>query len=212
MINYFKRILAILILFIIYFFICAFSYTDAVTTNIADSVFRLHVIANSNSEEDQNLKYLVRDALLNYMNEVSKYATTKDEVINLAKSNQNTLYTIAKNVLLENGYNYDIKINIGISFFPTKKYGDISLPKGYYDSLKVEIGNAQGENWWCVMFPPLCFVDVSSGIVPQESKDLLEDNLSLEEYLLISNNNKFESIQFKFKILELFQGIRLANK
>lgn len=212
MIKLFKKIILIVMLFIMYFFICAFSYSKAVSADIANSVFRLHVIANSNSVDDQNLKYLVRDELLKYMNEISKDATSKEEAIQLAKDNLNSFYTIAQKIISENGYDYSVKIYIGKSDFPTKYYGDIALPAGNYDSLKVEIGSAKGENWWCVMFPPLCFVDVTSGIVPQESKELIKDNLSSEEYMVISNNNKNNTVQFKFKVLELFQSIKLANK
>ena len=84
--------------------------------------------------------------------------------------------------------------------FPTKHYGDISLPSGFYDALRVEIGNAEGQNWWCVMFPPLCFVDITSGIVEEESKELLEDNLSEEEFALVSEDSS-PQIKFKFKLL-----------
>ena len=75
---------------------------------------------------------------------------------------------IAKDTAKKNGYNYDIKISIGNYPFPTKTYGDISLPAGYYDALKVKIGEAKGRNWWCVMFPTLCFVDISNGVIPED--------------------------------------------
>ena len=93
------------------------------------------------------------------------------------------------------------------------KRQDISLPAGYYDALRVEIGEAKGQNWWCVMFPPLCFVDVSSGVVPDESKEVMEENLAEEEYALISDDSNNE-LQFKFKLIELFQefGILTAKK
>ena len=90
--------------------------------------------------------------------------------------------------------------------FPTKNYGDISLPEGYYDALKVKIGKAEGQNWWCVLFPPLCFVDISSGIVTDDSKELLYENMDEESFLLVSENDS--SIKFKFKILEIFSRNR----
>ena len=106
-----------------------------------------------------------------------------------------------------------MNINIGNFEFPTKTYGDILLPAGYYDALRVEIGESKGQNWWCVMFPPLCFVDISSGIVPEESKELLEENMNEEEFALISSNSD-SKIQFKFKLLELFNasGLITAKK
>ena len=85
------------------------------------------------------------------------------------------------------------------------------MPSSYYDALRVEIGNAEGQNWWCVMFPPLCFVDVSTGIMPDNSKQELKQSLDNEEYDLISKTDDNE-ISFKFKIVELFQNWRLGNK
>ena len=191
-------------------FICAFSYVNAVSANISNSVFRLHVIANSDSAEDQNLKYLVRDALIDYMNSVSKNSNSKDEAISIAYQHKSDFYKIAKKVINDNGYDYNVNISIGNFAFPTKNYGDISLPAGYYDALKVEIGNASGQNWWCVMFPPLCFVDISTGIVPEDSKETIKDSLHTEEYNLI-NSAQTADVKFKFKLLEFFQNIKLAN-
>lgn len=205
-----KRFLVLIILFSIYVFICAFSYVNAVSANISSSVFRLHVIANSDSAEDQNLKYLVRDALIDYMNSVSKNSNSKDEAISIAYQHKSDFYKIAKKVINDNGYDYNVNISIGNFAFPTKNYGDISLPAGYYDALKVEIGNASGQNWWCVMFPPLCFVDISTGIVPEDSKETIKDSLHTEEYNLI-NNAQTADVKFKFKLLEFFQNIKLAN-
>ena len=198
-----KNIIIILFLFIFYTFICAFSYANTISDNISNNVFRLHVIANSDSSEDQNLKLLVKDNLIKYMNTICKNCKTKDEAIIIAKQNKSIFYKIAKETIISNGYNYDVKINFGNYIFPTKNYGDISLPSGNYDALKVEIGEAQGKNWWCVMFPPLCFIDISSGIVPDESKENLKENLSNEEFAIINNQNDL-TINFKFKILELF--------
>lgn len=205
-----KRFLVLIILFSIYVFICAFSYVNAVSANISSSVFRLHVIANSDSAEDQNLKYLVRDALIDYMNSVSKNSNSKDEAISIAYQHKSDFYKIAKKVINDNGYDYNVNISIGNFTFPTKNYGDISLPAGYYDALKVEIGNASGQNWWCVMFPPLCFVDINTGIVPEDSKETIKDSLHTEEYNLI-NNAQTADVKFKFKLLEFFQNIKLAN-
>ena len=117
---------------------------------------------------------------------------------------------IAKQTIIDNGYDYDVAVEIGNYSFPTKYYGDISLPAGYYDALRVKIGNYEGQNWWCVMFPPLCFVNVSSGIVPTESKEELQENLSNEEYMIISNNES-PVVNFKFKILELFNNVNILT-
>ena len=205
-----KRVFVLLLLLTLFIFISAISYVTAVSKDIADSVFRLHVIANSDSKEDQELKLKVRDELLSYMNTLAKDCSSKEEVIELAKEHQEDFKQIAEQTITENGFSYDVTIQIGDSDFPTKTYGDISLPAGTYDALKVQIGEAKGQNWWCVMFPPLCFVDVSSGIVPDESKEEIKESLNEEEYDLISQTDD-NGIHFKFKLVEFFQNLRLGQ-
>ena len=204
-IKYF--LIGILLIFFVFF--NAFSYVRAVSTDISNSVFRLHVIANSDTEEDQLLKYKVRDKIISYMKTISPNFTNKEAVKQEALIHQKDLKEIAEQVIQENGYNYSVVVKIGNFSFPTKTYGDISLPAGYYDAIRIEIGSASGQNWWCVMFPPLCFVDVSSGVVPNESKELIKDNLSNEEYDLISNNTS--DIKLKFKLIELFQNNKITT-
>ena len=206
-----KRLFIILFLLFFYILISAFFYVDAVSSDISNSVFRLHVIANSDSKEDQELKYKVRDKVLEYMNLISKNCTSKEDVINLAKTHQEEFKNIAQNVIKENGYNYNVNIYIGKYDFPTKTYEDISFPAGNYDCLRIEIGESQGQNWWCVMFPPLCFVDVTSGIVPEDSKSLMQNNLTDEEYSIISDNHS-PDIQIKFGLIEMFNNFKNSSK
>ncbi|MCI9246205.1 MAG: stage II sporulation protein R [Clostridia bacterium] len=206
-----KRFFVLLLLLTLFILVSALSYVNAVSSNIADSVFRLHVIANSDSEEDQALKLKVRDELLSYMNTLAKDCSSKEEVVALAKEHQAEFKAIAQKVISDNGFSYPVTIQIGDSDFPTKTYGDISLPAGTYDALRVQIGEAKGKNWWCVMFPPLCFVDVSTGIVPDDSKKEMQESLSDEEYDLISKTDNDE-IHFKFKLIEFFQNLRLGQK
>lgn len=212
-ISKFKIIILLTALLLFYTSFCALSYANNISSNISDNVFRLHVIANSDSKEDQNLKYKVRDSLINYMNDICKDCKTKQEAKALIITHQNEFKQIASDTVRDEGYNYNINLEIGNFEFPTKKYGDISLPYGFYDALKVKIGDAQGCNWWCVMFPPLCFVDISSGIVPNEAKEYLKENLSEEEFALISDNSN-ETIKFKFKLLEFLNqnGLVTAKK
>ena len=208
--GFIKRFLIVLILFSFFIFISAASYVNAVSEDIAQSVFRLHVIANSDSKEDQDLKYKVRDKVLEYMNEISMDCSSKEEVILLAEEHKEEFKKVAENAIKQNGYDYEVNIKIGNFDFPTKTYGDISLPAGEYDALRIEIGEAKGQNWWCVMFPPLCFVDVTSGVVPDESKEIMKENLNDEEYNLISDKESSD-IQFKFSLIEFFKGITFAK-
>ena len=188
------------------------SYSNAISNNLSKSVFRLHVIANSDSDEDQALKYKVRDALISYMNSLSFDMNSKDEVIKVAFDNLDNFKMVAENIISDNGFDYPVDVEIGNFNFPTKVYGDISLPSGYYDALRVKIGNSSGKNWWCVMFPPLCFVDVTSGVVPEDSKENLKENLSEEDFNIVSKDDSISN--FKFKIVELFNNIavKVANK
>lgn len=199
-----KMILILSVLLFIYTTLCAMSYANSVSQDISDSVFRLHVLANSDSIEDQELKYKVRDKLLTYMNSICKNTSSKEEAINIANSNISEFKKIAQDVIYENGYTYDVNVEIGNFEFPTKTYGDISFPAGYYDALRVTIGEAKGQNWWCVMFPPLCFIDVTSGVVPDESKEILKENMNEEDYALVSESESNTGISFKFKLLEFF--------
>ena len=195
-----KRFFVLLLLLTLFILVSALSYVNAVSSNIADSVFRLHVIANSDSQEDQSLKLKVRDELLSYMNTLAKDCSSKEEVVALAEEHQEEFKAIAEQVICDNGFSYPVTIQIGDSDFPTKTYGDISLPAGTYDALRVQIGEAKGQNWWCVMFPPLCFVDVSTGIVPDDSKKEMQESLNDEEYDLISKTDNNE-IHFNFKLI-----------
>lgn len=199
-----KIILIFIILLVIFIFTCAYSYVSAISDNLYNSVFRLHVIANSDSEEDQNLKYIVRDNLINYMNDSCKNSCSKDEIIEYVKKHLDEIKKIAEDTVKENGHNYPITVEIGNFEFPTKNYGDISFPSGSYDALRVKIGNSSGKNWWCVMFPPLCFVDTTTGIVPDSSKESLQETLSAENYKIVSENDSSE-ITIKFKIIEFFE-------
>ena len=205
---YLKQIVILTFLLLLFTFVSAHSYVIAVSNNLSDAVFRLHVIANSDSNEDQSLKLKVRDSLINYMNSIGSNCTTKEEAINLAIAHQEDFKNIAEQTILENGYDYEVKININNFYFPTKNYGDISLPAGNYDALRVEIGKAEGQNWWCVMFPSLCFIDLNNGIVDNEAKENLKENLEDESYNIISDKSD-EEIKFKFKLIEFFANNNL---
>ena len=198
-----KMVIILSLLLYIYISICAFSYAQTTSYDISNSVFRLHVLANSDSKEDQELKYMARDALLDYMNTLCQDINSKEDAILMVENHKSEFENIALNVIHEQGFSYSVNINIGNFNFPTKTYGDISLPAGMYDALRVEIGNSNGQNWWCVMFPSLCFIDISSGVIEEDSKDLLEKNLSDESYTIVSDNSN-GIIKFKFKILEFF--------
>ena len=198
------------ILVFIYIALLSFNYSKAVSSNLSDSVFRLHIIANSDSSADQELKLKVRDKIIEYMNTLTSNSSDKKDVISIVNNHLDSFKEIALNTIKENGYNYDVNIEIGNFNFPTKTYGDISFPAGNYDALKIEIGDAIGQNWWCVLFPPLCFVNSSTGLVPDDSKNTLKKNINSESYEIISegnnSNDNTSDIKIKFKIIEFFNN------
>jgi len=185
-------------------FTILFTYANGTGKNISDSVVRLHILANSNSETDQNLKLKVRDRILAETSQLFCRSEHPDEALAIAQENIIAIKAIAEDEIRRQGFDYPVSVHIGESAFPTKVYGDIALPAGKYKSVRIEIGNARGENWWCVMYPPLCFTD---GIlsVPSDAKEKLKNNLSSSDYDLISQ--KSTPIKFKFKIVEIFQNI-----
>lgn len=138
-----KNIFILLILLFIYICTCAYSYAQTVSSDISSNVFRLHVIANSDSDEDQALKYKVRDSLIIYMEELCENCSTKEEAIKIAQENKENFKKIALQTIYDNGYNYSVDIEIGNFEFPTKQYGNVTLPSGYYDALRVKIGKAE---------------------------------------------------------------------
>lgn len=200
----FFYLLSLIILFSFLTFISISSYANDVSKDLSDNFFRLHILANSDSDSDQALKLKVRDNIISYMNTLSYDGLNKNEAIELTNSHLIAFQEIAEKTIAGEGYNYDVKLEVGNFYFPTKEYGNISLPAGYYDALKIEIGEAKGQNWWCSLFPPLCFVDISAGIIDEESEEYLRENLSEDEFSIITDDSG--NIKFKFKIIELLNS------
>lgn len=199
-----KYIISICFLLALFIFVSANSYANTISQDLSNNFFRLHILANSDSELDQNLKLKVRDAVISYMETLSYSGLTKDEAVLLTNEHLEDFKNIAQKVLNDNNCNYEVNIEVGNFYFPTKEYGNISLPAGFYDGLKIEIGEAKGQNWWCSLFPPLCFVDISSGIIDEEAENELKENLSDEEFAIITGDS--EEIKLKFKLLEMFSN------
>lgn len=198
-----KKMLIIFILFILYFLFNSISYSYSISNNLEENLFRLHIIANSDSEEDQNLKLYIRNNIINYL---KKYQfSSKQDLIKFLTKHEKDLNELIKSSITQKGYDYNFTIEIGNSFFPHKKYENIILPAGYYDGLKIKIGKAEGKNWWCVLFPPMCLINESTCKLPEESELLLEKSLSEESNLVVSSNT--QEYKFKFKIVDFFNNL-----
>ncbi|MCL2462243.1 MAG: stage II sporulation protein R, partial [Defluviitaleaceae bacterium] len=149
------------------------AYSEGVQNGIAENVIRFHVLANSDTPDDQALKLKIRDAILDKLGPVLEASTSLDETKSYIQANLDEISAIGEAVAQENGYDYPVTAQLCVDYFPTKSYGDVTFPPGDYEALRVEIGAAQGHNWWCIMFPPLCYVDVtknSGDQVPPASK------------------------------------------
>jgi stage II sporulation protein R len=160
----------------------------------SNNLIRLHVIANSDSDEDQELKYQVRDQLLLSFGDIFRDAQTIGEARNLINESLDDLKGIASREINRQGFDYPVDASLGIASFPTKVYGDLVYPAGEYEALRVVIGEGSGANWWCVMFPPLCFVDVSSGVVSEDISEEIDEE-SIEVTSVDENTDDEEKTQ-----------------
>lgn len=164
---------------------------------ISNDVFRLHILANSDTDEDQNLKLKVRDEVLKSSQNLFLECNSLDEIIKISSDNIEFFKNVAEKCIRENGYNYSVNVYVDKEYFNTRKYDKITLPSGIYNALKIEIGEAQGHNWWCVMFPAICLSAVSD----EEIYEILDE----DEIDLISSNEKYE---IRFKIVEIYSKIK----
>lgn len=183
------------------------SKIEAYTYDYKEKLIRFHVIANSDTDEDQELKLKVRDAVIAYLQPKLENSKSIEESETIIKREYSNLEEISNKVIYDNGYDYSVDIGLQYSYFPAKQYSSVVLPAGKYKALKIIIGEGKGKNWWCVMFPPLCFVDDQNGVIDEKTDKKLKEILTPEEYDLIMSKNKTEekNLKIKFKITELFQ-------
>ena len=154
----------------------------ALASRVADQVLRFHVIANSDSSEDQALKLEVRDALISYMADHRTAFDSADEAAAFAADHCHELTQLAQAIIDQAGFSYTASASVTVCPFPEKTYGDLTFPAGDYQALRVELGQAQGQNWWCVLYPLLCFTEEGMVAVPEESQEILQENLSQADY------------------------------
>lgn len=223
-----KHLLLILVLLITT--ICILNvYSSQVMEDLKGNIVRLHVVASSDNADDQELKLCVRDSVVEYTNKILESCDSSQEAYRILDRNKNEIERIAKETVRSKGYDYDVDVSLGIFEFPTKDYGNIILPNGEYTSLKITIGEGLGQNWWCVLFPPLCFVNAnvnaeeleqpsdndnrndnnesSNPKVSEQGKDALKENLSKTSYDVIEKPNN--GVKFKFKIVEVIENAKM---
>lgn len=140
--------------------------------NTNSEYLRIHIRANSNSNIDQSVKYKVKDAVVDYMIPLLSECETKSESIKVVELNLGNIELVAEGVLRANGFTYTANAKISNEQFPTRTYGDLTLESGFYDALILELGSGSGDNWWCVVYPPLCFVNGSTSVSVYKSRIL----------------------------------------
>lgn len=205
------RIVSIALRAAIFVLALCIAYGSLASKRIADNIIRLHIIANSDNEADQDLKLKVRDAVIAHMHDKYPGGASLDEALKYVQNNLAEIRRIAENVVRDNGSDLKVAVKFGEFPFPTRAYENITLPAGVYKSVRIELGDARGQNWWCVMFPPLCIADENILQMSEESREQLKATVGEEGYRLITDagDSGNTEVQVKFRIVELVQKSRL---
>lgn len=191
-----KRIFLFIPIFLAFIFLfVSITPTIVMSENIAQKVFRLHILANSNEQYDQQLKLKVRDEILEQSKFIFSNCKSLDDAICSAKNNINYFESTARRVIKNNGYNYDVKVKIDKEYFDVRDYKDFSLPAGIYNCIRIVIGEGSGKNWWCVMYPSVCLTGCTDDF----------DNVLTDKEIEAIKSNKYIA---KFKALEIIEKIK----
>lgn len=170
---------------------------EAECNEISNEVFRIHILANSDSQADQNLKLKVRDEILAYSEELFNSANSKEEAEKIVQENLAEIIAVAQKKVYDEGYDYKVNAEITNMYFTTRCYEQFTMPSGMYDALRVTIGEGEGQNWWCVMYPSIC---LSASI---ESDEKAKESFTDNQYDIVSSGE----YQYRFKVVEIFEKI-----
>lgn len=179
---------------------------EALASRIAPEILRFHILAESDSAYDQNLKLGVKGLVLDYIHSQTPEDITKEDLILWLSQNKAGIQSMSEEWLLEHGADYPVKLEVTRDYFPTKSYGDMVFPCGTYDALRITIGQGKGRNWWCVLYPALCYTDPVHAVVPERSKKTLSALLDQEDYDALlapeSQAHKKPEVRVRFRLLE----------
>jgi len=193
------------------FAVCVAAYTyvysAAAQQNIADNVIRFHVLANSDSYADQAIKDIVRHEVLEEFEGLLQATDNVKESRLLIKNELPAIQAYAETVVRSLGFDYTVEVRLDRAFFPTQIYGDLSFPPGVYEALQITIGSGVGRNWWCLMFPPLCFVDMTS---TPAGRQQLADTVSEDSFRLLTHQDEDAGVttEVRFRVVEWWQNRR----
>ena len=201
-----RKIILRCILIVFLVVVTVFGIAEQLQTNISSEIVRLHIIANSDGADDQAVKLKVRDAVICAEKEIFPDGIKKE----ITADEKEKIVNIAQKILSENGMDYGAIVEAGNWYFPVKKYDNITLPAGNYDGVRVILGNGNGQNWWCVMYPPLCFTECAKGRADEESRRILKENMTDFEYKMVTEDGI--CIRPAFKLVEIWSGIKEKMK
>ena len=173
-----------------------------VQAGIASNIIRFHVRANSDTDTDQQLKIKVKNEVVSYIQPFLENSPSIDASREILSQHIEDIKDTALDTIHKEGFNYNVNVYFEQSYFPMKTYADVTFPPGEYEAFRIDIGEANGKNWWCVLYPPLCFVDSVYGELPESSKEELKNVLTDDEY------NAITDVQYKYK----FKYLKFLNK
>ena len=199
----FQKILLVLCVFVLCASVCNILPIHG-EEMIYESVVRLHVLANSDSDEDQALKLRVRDAVLEHISPLVRYAKSRDEAAQILSSELESIKKAASAAIAECGFDSSVDVSLTFEDYPTRNYESMAFPSGEYLSLRVMIGEAKGKNWWCVLFPPLCLGTATDKIDAEDA--FLAVGLNADQYKIITENDE-ATYYLRFKLLETLERI-----
>lgn len=171
--------------------------------SIAQNIIRFHVRANSDSDSDQQLKLKVKNEVTALLQPMLTNSDSVEQSRNIIAQHMQDIKDTALDTIHNEGYSYDVDVYFEKSYFPMKSYADVTFPPGEYEAFRIDIGDAEGRNWWCVLYPPLCFVDAVYGELPKESKEQLKNVLTDDEYNAITKVR----YKYRFKYLTFLNGL-----
>ena len=192
-----KRIKLSILFGLISAMLLSVSHFNVLCDDLRENVLRLHIIANSDSVADQNLKILIRDEILNETSDLFLNVTDLEDAKQKVGISLNQFEEIAKRLIVENVFNYDAVAYVEEKYFDTRVYDEFTLPAGYYPSLVIELGKAEGKNWWCVVFPTVC--------IPAASKGDLSDSVNAESANMAKQGSRYI---MRFKTVEIYEKIK----
>ena len=170
---------------------------EALADRLSPQVLRFHILANSDSDADQNVKLEIRSLILDYMQEHLQKNAGKQEIMQWMNLNRTSIEQLADRCLKERGFDYQANLELTNCYFPTRAYGRFVFPCGMYDAARITLGKGDGHNWWCVLYPRFCFLDAACSAVPEESIRLLQQTLKQDDYLSLEDHRPVFEIRIK---------------